>query len=88
MRIHESAEKFFGIPASELIKIKEHGYTKEDLLALDHSEEDNVFCKNLDDAMGKASDLKLAGYRTIDIVKTANDNDWYHYYVLCSSYKR
>ena len=87
MKIHESAEKYFGIPASELIKIKEHGYTKEDLIALDHTEEDNIFCKTLDDAMEKASALERKGYKTIDVVKTSNDNEWYHYFVLCSSYE-
>ena len=80
--------EYFGIPVGELWQDRPDadGYTREDRIILDHTEEDSPFAGSLLDAVEKADYYRRAGYEEVTILKTLCSWDWYRYYVLAARY--
>lgn len=80
--------EYFGIPAEELWQERPDadGYTREDRIVLDHTEEDNPFTGSLLDAVEKADYYRRAGYEEVTILQALCSWDWYRYYVLAARY--
>lgn len=80
--------EYFGIPAEKLYQEQPDadGYTREDYLVLDHTEETLPFAGNLLAAVEKADRYRRAGYEDITIFEAVCALDWYRYYVLATHY--
>ena len=78
-----TSDEFFGLTAEELVAPNGDGYTKEDLVILDATAEQNPWCATIDDAMEKANCYRAMGYNDVVIIKSVNQNEWYHYFVIC-----
>lgn len=60
---------YFHLPAEELAKDGGDGYTKEDNMILDQTEEHLPFCFQKSDALRKANYYKKVGYREVCVLK-------------------
>lgn len=81
------ASKYFGVPSEELYQEKPNadGYFREELKALDRTEEPGRFLAgNLLAALEMADEYRRGGYETVDIV--ASCQHYGRYYVLCRGY--
>lgn len=80
--------EYFGIPAEELWQESPDadGYTREDRLILDSTEEESPWCGSLLDAVEKAGYYRRAGYEDVTILRAICSCDWYRYYVLAARY--
>ena len=82
-----TAQKYFGCTSEELWQEQPNaeGYFREELKALDRTEEPGRFLAgNLLAALEMADEYRRGGYETVDIV--ASCQHYGRYYVLCSVY--
>ena len=81
------ASKYFGVPSEELYQEKPNadGYFREELKALDRTEEPGQFMTNgLLSALEMADYYRRAGYESVDIVQSIQDQR--RFFVLCRYY--